>query len=71
MTIPATIPQRSEIPAGLLIYPVHYVAFTLVHKKQMTGPHVQFGYLKEKLELLLVTRKPEAEEFYKELRNLR
>jgi len=50
---------------------VRYVAFTSDHKKQMTGPHVQFRYLKEKMELWLETRKPEAEEFHKELRNLR
>jgi len=30
---------------------VHYVAFTWDHKKRMTGLHVQFRCLKEKMEL--------------------
>lgn len=50
--------------------PVHCVTFTLYHKKLMIGPHVHFRYLKEKTELRLQTRKPEAEEFHSELRKL-
>jgi hypothetical protein len=50
---------------------VCYIAFSSDNKKQMMGPHVQFRYLQESVELRLETRKPEAEEFHKELRKLR
>jgi hypothetical protein len=30
VTIPATVPQRSDIPDGLTNYPVHYLHFYIV-----------------------------------------
>ena len=39
VTIPATVPQRSEIPVGLMNYPVFPVKTDAVLREEITGVH--------------------------------